>query len=191
MRTGDYWLASAKAIMTTDTFPEGRDREGEARQGDGDDQRHGQGRRHDRAGHGDHARRSCSPTRRFSAAALQGLLRAGVEDTFNAVTVDGDTSTSDTLLAFATGAAAAKGAPRISRAGDPRLKAFAKAFHGVLADLAEQVARDGEGARKLVEVIVEGAKSRTLRREKSRAPSPIRRWSRPPSPARTPTGAAS
>jgi glutamate N-acetyltransferase/amino-acid N-acetyltransferase len=96
----------------------------------------------------------------ISAAALQSLLKAGVEDTFNAVTIDGDTSTSDTLLAFATGAAAAHGAPRITRAADPRLKAFAKALQGVLADLSEQIARDGEGARKLVEIIVEGAVSK-------------------------------
>jgi len=68
------------------------------------------------------------------------------------------------LLAFATGTAAANGAPRISRASDPRLKAFAKAFRAVLADLAEQVARDGEGARKLVEIIVEGATSKTSAR---------------------------
>lgn len=93
----------------------------------------------------------------IAPAALQALLKAGVANTFNAVTIDGDTSTSDTLLAFATGAAAAKGAPKISRASDPRLKAFTKAFNAVLADLAEQVARDGEGARKLVEVVVEGA----------------------------------
>ncbi len=96
----------------------------------------------------------------IAAGALQSLLRSGVEDTFNAVTIDGDTSTSDTLLAFATGAAAANGAPKINRASDPRLKQFAKAFHAVLADLAEQVARDGEGARKLVEIIVEGATSK-------------------------------
>jgi len=95
----------------------------------------------------------------ISAGALQSLLKTGVEDTFNAVTIDGDTSTSDTLLAFATGAAAARGAPKITRASDPRLKAFTKAFNGILADLAEQVARDGEGARKLVEVVVEGATS--------------------------------
>jgi glutamate N-acetyltransferase/amino-acid N-acetyltransferase len=95
----------------------------------------------------------------LSATALQALLKAGVADTFNAVTIDGDTSTSDTLLAFATGAAANRGAPKISRASDPRLKAFAKAFNAVLANLAEQVARDGEGARKLVEVVVEGATS--------------------------------
>ena len=101
----------------------------------------------------------------LSSAVLQSLLKTGVEDTFNAVTIDGDTSTSDTLLAFATGAAAAKGAPTIKRASDPQLKAFAKAFQGVLADLAEQVARDGEGARKLVEVIVEGAVSKKSARK--------------------------
>src|SRR5207253_10235615 len=96
----------------------------------------------------------------ISAAALQALLKAGVEDTFNAVTIDGDTSTSDTLLAFATGTAAARGAPRISKASDPRLKGFRKAFAAVLADLAEQAARDGEGARKLVEIEVDGAVSK-------------------------------
>ncbi|MGB3272161.1 MAG: bifunctional glutamate N-acetyltransferase/amino-acid acetyltransferase ArgJ [Xanthobacteraceae bacterium] len=101
----------------------------------------------------------------LSAAALQSLLKSGVEDTFNAVTVDGDTSTSDTLLAFATGAAVARGAPKISRASDPRLKAFTKAFQGVLASLAEQVARDGEGARKLVEIVVEGATSKKSARK--------------------------
>lgn len=101
----------------------------------------------------------------IAPAALQALLKSGVEDTFNAVTIDGDTSTSDTLLAFATGAAAEHGAPKISRASDPRLKAFAKAFYGVLADLAEQVARDGEGARKLVEITVEGAKTKASARK--------------------------
>jgi glutamate N-acetyltransferase/amino-acid N-acetyltransferase len=100
----------------------------------------------------------------ITAGALQSLLKSGVEDTFNAVTIDGDTSTSDTLLAFATGAAAAHGAPKISRASDPRLKAFTKAFNAVLADLAEQVARDGEGARKLVEIIVEGATTKASAR---------------------------
>jgi glutamate N-acetyltransferase / amino-acid N-acetyltransferase len=101
----------------------------------------------------------------ISAPALQALLKAGVEDTFNAVTIDGDTSTSDTLLAFATGAAADNGAPKISRASDPRLKAFTKALNAVLADLSEQVARDGEGARKLVEIIVEGAKTKQSARK--------------------------
>jgi glutamate N-acetyltransferase/amino-acid N-acetyltransferase len=100
-----------------------------------------------------------------SSQVLQALLKAGVADTFNAVTIDGDTSTSDTLLAFATGAAAANGAPKISKASDPRLKAFVKAFNAVLADLSEQVARDGEGARKLVEIIVEGATSKASARK--------------------------
>src|SRR5215213_924249 len=101
----------------------------------------------------------------IAAAALQSLLKAGVADTFNAVTIDGDTSTSDTLLAFATGTAAANGAPNISRASDPRLKAFTAGLRAVLADLAEQVARDGEGARKLVEIIVEGATSKKSARK--------------------------
>jgi glutamate N-acetyltransferase/amino-acid N-acetyltransferase len=96
----------------------------------------------------------------IAAPALQKLLSEGVVDTFNAVTIDGDTSTSDTLLAFATGTAAARGAPRIARAADPRLKGFRAALQVVLADLAEQIARDGEGARKLVEITVEGAVSK-------------------------------
>jgi len=101
----------------------------------------------------------------LSSAVLQSLLKSGVEDTFNALTIDSDTSTSDTLLAFATGTAAASGAPKITRPGDPRLKAFTKAFREVLANLSEQVARDGEGARKLVEIIVEGATSKTSARK--------------------------
>jgi glutamate N-acetyltransferase/amino-acid N-acetyltransferase len=100
----------------------------------------------------------------IAAPALQALLKEAVADTFNAVTIDGDTSTSDTLMAFATGAAAARGAPKISKASDARLKGFRKAFQAVLANLAEQVARDGEGARKLVEITVEGAVSKASAR---------------------------
>jgi glutamate N-acetyltransferase / amino-acid N-acetyltransferase len=91
---------------------------------------------------------------------LRSLLQKGVEDTFNAVTIDGDTSTSDTLLAFATAAAEARGVARITRLSDPRLPGLRKGFNAVLANLAEQVARDGEGARKLVEIVVEGAVSK-------------------------------
>jgi glutamate N-acetyltransferase/amino-acid N-acetyltransferase len=98
----------------------------------------------------------------ISAPALQALLKDGVSDTFNAVTIDGDTSTSDTLMMYATGKA--KGCPKISRAADPKLKAFKKALLAVLANLAEQVARDGEGARKLVEIVVEGAVSKASAR---------------------------
>jgi len=94
----------------------------------------------------------------IAAPALRAMLRSEVVDTFNAVTVDGDTSTSDTLLLFATGAAA--GAPRIASASDIRLRQFRRALHAVLADLSEQIARDGEGARKLVRITVQGAVSK-------------------------------
>jgi glutamate N-acetyltransferase / amino-acid N-acetyltransferase len=97
----------------------------------------------------------------IAKSVLQNLLAKGVVDTFNAVTIDGDTSTSDTLMAFATGAS---GAPPITKPSDPRLPAFRKAFDAVLANLAEQVARDGEGARKLVEIVVEGAVSKNSAR---------------------------
>jgi glutamate N-acetyltransferase/amino-acid N-acetyltransferase len=100
----------------------------------------------------------------ISARILRGLLTKGVIDTFNAVTIDGDTSTSDTLLAFATGASTARGVEKIAKQSDPRLHGFRKAFDAVLANLAEQVARDGEGARKLVEIIVEGAVSKASAR---------------------------
>jgi glutamate N-acetyltransferase/amino-acid N-acetyltransferase len=100
----------------------------------------------------------------IAAPALRALLRSEVVDTFNAVTVDGDTSTSDTLLLFATGAAAKAGAPKISSAGDIRLKQFRRALHAVLADLSEQIARDGEGARKLVRITVQGAVSKVSAR---------------------------
>jgi glutamate N-acetyltransferase/amino-acid N-acetyltransferase len=153
------WNAAAKAIMTTDTFPKGA---------------------------AAIARLGATPVTVCGIAkgagmiapdmatmlsfvftdapvaprVLQALLTQGVADTFNAVTIDGDTSTSDTLLAFATGAAAARGASKIASLSDSRVPAFRKAFDAVLANLAEQVARDGEGARKLVEIIVEGAVSK-------------------------------
>ena len=95
---------------------------------------------------------------------MQALLKDGVADTFNAVTIDGDTSTSDTLLVFATGEAA-HGAPRIARAGDPRLQGFQEGAATRCSPISsEQVARDGEGARKLVEIVVEGAVSKASAR---------------------------
>ena len=103
----------------------------------------------------------------IAAPALQAIVSGAVVDTLNAVTVDGDTSTSDTLIVFATGAAS--GAPKIARANDPKLKDFRKAFEGVLANLAEQIARDGEGARKLVEIVVEGATSKLSARRIARS----------------------
>ena len=94
-----------------------------------------------------------------AAPALQALLSRSVESSFNAITVDSDTSTSDTLMLFATGGAMGRGAPRIAEAGDPRLAGFAAALDRVLLDLAHQVVRDGEGARKFVSVTVEGAET--------------------------------
>src|SRR5262249_59946022 len=96
----------------------------------------------------------------IAAPVLQTLLARGVTDTFNAVTVDSDTSTSDTLLAFATGGAAKRGVAPIEKAGDRRLKAFGEALNDVLANLSEQIPRDGEAAPKLLEVVVEGAVSK-------------------------------
>jgi glutamate N-acetyltransferase/amino-acid N-acetyltransferase len=87
---------------------------------------------------------------------LQDLLSAGTKTSFNCVTVDGDTSTSDTLLLFATGAA---GNAVVTRADDPRLAGFRAALDDLLIELAQLVARDGEGANKLVTVEVEGAES--------------------------------
>jgi glutamate N-acetyltransferase/amino-acid N-acetyltransferase len=93
-----------------------------------------------------------------SAAALQTMLSKSVERSFNAITVDSDTSTSDTLMLFATGAA--RSAPHIESAGDVRLGPFKRALDKVLRALAHQVVRDGEGARKFIEVQVEGAATR-------------------------------
>jgi glutamate N-acetyltransferase/amino-acid N-acetyltransferase len=93
----------------------------------------------------------------IGAEALQDVLRRSVEGSFNAITVDGDTSTSDTLLLFATGAAAKRGAPKITASRDRRLNAFRTALDEVLCNLAHQVVKDGEGARKFVKITVEGA----------------------------------
>jgi glutamate N-acetyltransferase / amino-acid N-acetyltransferase len=101
----------------------------------------------------------------IAAGALQSLLLKGTQPSFNAITVDSDTSTSDTLLMFATGKAAARGAPRIEDAFDSRLAGFRRALNRLLKGLALQVVRDGEGARKQVEIAVTGAKSsRSARR---------------------------
>jgi len=96
----------------------------------------------------------------IAAPVLQALLSAGVGNTFNAVTVDSDTSTSDTLLLFATGTASARGAPTIDDVEDPLLVPFRRALNRILRNLALQVVRDGEGARKEIEIFVEGARSR-------------------------------
>ncbi|MEO0497315.1 MAG: bifunctional glutamate N-acetyltransferase/amino-acid acetyltransferase ArgJ [Pseudomonadota bacterium] len=93
-----------------------------------------------------------------SSAALQTLLSRETDRTFNAVTVDSDTSTSDTVLAFATGSAGEHG-ELIENADDSALDEFRQAFAHVMRNLAMQIVRDGEGATKLVSVDIRGAVS--------------------------------
>jgi glutamate N-acetyltransferase/amino-acid N-acetyltransferase len=95
----------------------------------------------------------------IAAPALQAMLARAADMSMNAMTVDGDTSTSDTLMIFATGAARERGATPIASAADRRLRPFKVALNAVLENLAKQVARDGEGARKFVEVNISGAAS--------------------------------
>lgn len=85
---------------------------------------------------------------------LQAMVSTHVETTFNAITVDSDTSTSDTLLVFATGAS---GAAPITDHSDPRAALVSEALRGIFHDLAMQVVRDGEGAQKLIQIEVQGA----------------------------------
>jgi glutamate N-acetyltransferase / amino-acid N-acetyltransferase len=92
------------------------------------------------------------------AKVLQKLLSKSVATTFNCITVDGDTSTSDTVLLFATGAAGAV-KPALKSAEDARLKPFAKALETLCLDLAQQVAKDGEGAEKFIEIAITGAEN--------------------------------
>ncbi len=90
----------------------------------------------------------------LSAPILKTLLRQETETSFNSITVDGDRSTNDCVLLFATGQS---NVPPIPDATDERLNDFRAALSKVLADLAIQIVRDGEGATKLVTVNVEGA----------------------------------
>ncbi len=92
--------------------------------------------------------------------ALQALLRAQTDLTFNCITVDSDTSTSDTLLMAATGASGIDVTDSV---------AFNDALHEVMLDLAHQVVRDGEGATKFVEVRVNGARTNADARKVARA----------------------
>ena len=91
-------------------------------------------------------------------AVLQKLLSQTNQDSFNCVTVDSDTSTSDTCLLVATGEKKIAGAA-VRSANDKRLAAFQKALAAVMQDLAQQVARDGEGISKLMTIEVAGAES--------------------------------
>jgi len=107
--------------------------------------------------------------------ALRASLDPAVDETFNAVTVDSDTSTSDTVLIFATGRSSLHGAPRIVHGDDLRLASFRFALHEVMHDLAQQIVKDGEGLSKFVTVKVTGAETKAAARAiaKSIANSPL------------------
>jgi glutamate N-acetyltransferase / amino-acid N-acetyltransferase len=149
------WEDAARAIMTTDTFPKASTRR--VRIGGAEVTINGIAKGSGMIAPDMATMLSFVATdAAIPAGVLQTLLERGVAPSFNCITVDSDTSTSDTLLLFATGQATH---PAITGADDPALADFAEALNAVLADLALQVARDGEGAQKLIRIEVTGAVS--------------------------------
>ncbi|KFC74148.1 Arginine biosynthesis bifunctional protein ArgJ [Bosea sp. LC85] len=152
------WVDAAKAIMTTDTFPKALARKAKI-----------DGHEVVIAGIAKGAGMIAPDMATMlsfvftdapiAAPVLQALLSKGVKGSFNAVTVDSDTSTSDTLMLFATAKAAARGVPMITELNDARLSGFKRALNALLLELSHLVCKDGEGARKFVEVRVTGATS--------------------------------
>ena len=144
---------AARAIMTTDTFPKGAMAEVE---GDGGTIRIAGIAK----GSGMIAPDMATmlvylfTDAKIPAPALQKLLSRNVDETFNAITVDSDTSTSDALILAATGQS--KAAP-ITDLRSATARAFDAGLRAVMMDLAHQVVRDGEGATKFVEIRVTGA----------------------------------
>ena len=148
------WESAAEAIMTTDTFPKGAC--AEARIGNRTVRISGIAK-----GSGMIAPDMGTmlafvfTDADLSGEVLDGLLGPMTDRTFNAITVDGDTSTSDTCALFATRAVPLD--VPVESGDDPRLASFRVALEEVMADLARQIVRDGEGATKLVTVTVSGA----------------------------------
>jgi glutamate N-acetyltransferase/amino-acid N-acetyltransferase len=158
MAEADFWQEAAKAIMTTDTYPKVATRTAEI--GGVIVTINGIAKGAGMIAPDMATMLSFVVTDAdIEPAALQALLSAGVGPTFNSVTVDSDTSTSDTLMLFATGAAAEDGQVKVTSADDERLAGFRASLNDLLKDLALQVVRDGEGARKMVEVTVTGAEN--------------------------------
>jgi glutamate N-acetyltransferase/amino-acid N-acetyltransferase len=151
----DAWIDASEAILTTDTFPKGSWRK--VMLGDKEVSIAGIAK-----GSGMIAPDMATmlafvfTDADISADVLQKLMSRSTDRSFNAITVDGDTSTSDTALLFATGAAKNR---RVDSAGDPRVRAFRTALDEVMIDLAHQIVRDGEGATKFVTINVTGAAS--------------------------------
>ncbi len=162
--TEDGWAEAAAAIMTTDTFPKGATAEAQI---DGVKVRIAGIAKGSGMIAPDMATMLAfvATDAAIAPAALQTLVGLYTRSTFNCVTVDGDRSTNDTLLLFATGQS---GAPRISRAGDRRLSDFREKLESVLLDLALQLVRDGEGASKFVKVNVTGAENAASARKIAR-----------------------
>ena len=152
----DAWNDAARAIMTTDTFEKVAYRT--ARIGDATVTINGIAK-----GSGMIAPDMATmlafvaTDAKIPAPILQSLLTKAVDKSFNCITVDGDTSTSDTLLLVATGLGPKHKKP--ASATDPILKEFRAALDSLLTDLAVQVVQDGEGAEKLVTIEVSGAAS--------------------------------
>ena len=154
----DAWHQAARAIMTTDTFPKLATRR--VRMGATDVVINGFAK-----GAGMIAPDLATmlvyifTDAAVAQPALQSMLAAGADKTFNCITIDSDTSTSDTVLLFATGAAEARGAPRIDDAASPDGLRFAGALHELMHELAMWVVKDGEGLSKFVTIDVSGAES--------------------------------
>ena len=152
-----HWQDAAEAIMTTDTFAKGASRK--VRIGKTQVTISGFAK-----GSGMIAPAMATmlgfvfTDAKIPAPVLQRLVRWAADESFNAITVDSDTSTSDTVLMFATGQA--KGQPRTTSAADKHLADFRAALRDVFVDLAQQVVRDGEGAQKVVTINVKGAESK-------------------------------
>jgi len=169
--TPDGWAAAASAIMTTDTFPKGAYATAVI---DGHEVKIAGIAKGSGMIAPDMATMLAfvATDAAIAPAALQTLVSLYTRTTFNCVTVDGDRSTNDTLLLFATGQSSA---PKIARAGDKRLADFREKLEGVLLDLAMQLVRDGEGATKFVKITVNGAESPLSARKIARtiAESPL------------------
>ena len=154
----DAWEQASRAIMTTDTFPKLATRK--VRMGSTEVVINGFAK-----GAGMIAPDLATmlvyifTDAAVSHPALQAMVAAGADKTFNCITIDSDTSTSDTVLLFATGAAAARGAPRIDDAASADAQRFAGALHDLMHELALWVVKDGEGASKFVTIDVKGAES--------------------------------
>jgi glutamate N-acetyltransferase/amino-acid N-acetyltransferase len=149
----DAWEAAARAILTTDTFPKGATATAAI---DGVEVRiNGFAK-----GSGMIAPDMATmlayvfTDAALPSAVLQPLLTAAADRSFNCITVDGDTSTSDTVLLCATQQAAHQ---PVTSVVDRRLAGFRKALDAVMIDLAQQIVRDGEGAEKFVTIAVTGA----------------------------------